>query len=293
MNSSFDRRTTMLGIAATAALGSIASTSKARAETQENYGPTLLTGRADLLPLARSIKYGRGKEPVIWWKSLTTYGVIEGERTPLYKQDWAVVQAATDLPDGGFQGKTLEIIFNSDVNSGEVIDAFINPYTGERIEIPWGINGPSTTDYTAKETVMPAALPGATFEHDIELGPATSVNNEIWIPENFTTVATFAAPGIPPFTISERSTLRSQLNLMKDMSVDFVPGSATLESVTSWSAWLKMGDRPGNRMTSGFGQKVKRFEDVPSQTLAMIEKNYPEIIADPKAALTRSPGFIF
>ena len=54
-----------------------------------------------------------------------------------------------------------------------------------------------------------------------------------------------------------------------------------------------MGDRPGNRMTSGFGQKVARFVDVPSQTLTMIEQNYPEIIADPKAALSRAPGFIF
>ena len=227
MEPRIDRRAIVFGGTAAAA-GGMVFVPLANAETQEHYGPTRLIARADLLPLARAMKYGRNGTLALWWKSLTTFGVVEGKERPYYKQDWAVIQAATDLDNGGFQGKPWRLSSTAMSRPGKVIDQFVNPYTGETIDIPWGINGPSTTDYTAEETIMPGALPGATFEHDIELGPATAVNDEIWLPENFTTVASFDNPAIPPFMINERSTLMSRLDVIMDASAEFVPTPSPL-----------------------------------------------------------------
>ena len=64
------------------------------------------------------------------------YGVVEEELRPLYGLVGATFARYRPRPDGGYDGATYEIPFFTDLATGEVMERWRNPYTGEEVGVP-------------------------------------------------------------------------------------------------------------------------------------------------------------
>lgn len=55
--------------------------------------------------------------------------------------------------------------------------------------------------------------------------------------------------------------------------------------ILTWSPWLKMPGHPGGMISRGSGAKVRSFDEMPADILALVKRMHPDIYADPRAAL--------
>ncbi len=272
-------------LAGTAAAGAVPFIIPTLAATPDG----LIEDRAQLLPIMRKIRYAADGRLVIWWLRVVSLGNVNARLTPLFTHEVASFHATRDRNDGGFESTSLEIVFSSDVETGEFVEEWYNPYTDEMVPASRGAVGPTTIVHTAKETILPAALPGVTFDSETKLGPAFVANDQIWLRDDISTTVSYDEAGKADFFVNDMSIYHGQMTEIEDPSVAMPRTTNSFESVTSWPAYMNMGNQLGSKLGRGHGEKVANVDEIPEHIRALLDRFHPDIMADPLAALTKEP----
>ena len=94
-----------------------------------------------------------------------------------------------------------------------------------------------------------------------------------------------------PFVYNELLTLTASARDLKAPGVPHVPTTCLYTSLaTRWRPWMRMGDRPGQFVGNGLGRYGVAIADLPAVWLAETERVRPQLLKDPAAALSASPG---
>ena len=241
--------------------------------------------------LHRKLLYALDERPVFWWKRGTKYGVIDGEAIPMWNMWVFFVQRVVSHREGSFDVASLEAVYLTDLDSGDLLDTWHNFYTGETLPVPGRLMGPETQTFRKNGSSIAATpLPGLEIERTHTLGPATVVGDDVWL--SFDSSAIVARTNLadkPQFRINDLETFNAKLGDILDPDVMSAPASATLHLISSWQGWLNMGDRPGSQVTRLIARKTFDFENIPDQLQDLMKSTYPEIVSDPVAALDRAP----
>ena len=215
------------------------------------------------------------------------YGVAEDRITPLYGVLAGTFSKFKARADGTYDIYSFEVAYFTDWNSGELLDTYLNPYTGKTVKVPVTRMGPSHQVLTAQGTRVqgPAAdLPG--FEFKNRFLPARVVGDDVAIVEENIAGTAKGAKG-PPFHYNEVTTLQASL---KELSAGkpHVSTRVHFSVVVSWRPWLEMGDMPGHLFGDGTGRHIDRIEDFPPYYVELTRKLHPDAIGEPEAILDRA-----
>ncbi|MET0364502.1 MAG: DUF1838 family protein [Sphingobium sp.] len=234
----------------------------------------------------RKLRYRTDSGLLFSWIKGPYMAAIAGDLIPMYAINLGSFQRVTQRPDGGFDLVDLEISFRTDVETGERLTRFRNPVTGETVPVVARPQGPNRLTVSRENEVQISDLPGGPhFDHvHYPVRPFT-LGKEIVIRDRSHARVTAPDGGIS--MLNEVSTISAPAVQVLDPATTSVETRVQSNDVRSWPAWLNMGDRPGHLALFGNGGKVNRFEDLPEDWRQMLKEVFPDIAANPIAALDR------
>jgi len=262
-------------ILATAALvcGAVTLDHPASARTLDPSDPQ------DALEISKRLQCGVSEdEPAVYHWSGNIYGRTPGERDKLlFKGEGMNIRRCVEVsdPDRGTGWRLIsrEIMLMLDPETGEVVDRWDNPYTGETVDVmqihndpvngrpnyPVGADGSPFTLSTLREAgpyvFMPFEVP-LFYPNPLAGAYQQYVGNMYHAMEIFD----FAA--------------------MKDELYDSdLPTAYPMISwvrLSPWAPWMEMGGRPGQMVFNAMGRKLPGgFEELPGVLKDEIRENYP------------------
>jgi hypothetical protein len=242
-----------------------------------------------LLGAYRRMRYSAGPSVTFWWLRAVKYGVVDSELTPIFGMEIGNFSRTRTTGPDSFAATSLEMVFFTDLATGERVEAITNPYTSERIPREDSLVGPTTIEYTLDGAKYPAALPGAKFDVKPSIAAFAVEGEDVWLRDDNATTVTSADSGARLFTVSDLATYHCTRAVLADATLDSVPADVSFNSVSSWIRWMNMGERPGSMLSRGSGRKFARLEDMPEPFLRILRRRHPELAQNPAAALDRPP----
>lgn len=282
MQPSFSRRRILRVAASAAVLSPLASSCALEPTVVPAADPNRL------LQIYRKMRFALHHEPVYWWMRATKYALVGSELTPLYEMEIASIFKIVKTDSAGFTAKTLEIVYSTDPETGELLKDWVNPYTGAALPLQNIPVGPNSVNYTVAGAELPTELPGATLEATREFGPIWFEADSVWLRDDTIAVVTQVDGKSKPFRVYDQPTYHSRLADV-EAAGDSAPCTVAFTAVSDWQRWMGMADRPGNLMTRGSGQKVAGFDRLPERFRRLLAENHPTIAADPEKALDLPP----
>lgn len=218
-----------------------------------------------------------------WWQG-SFYSRVEGERDrELFKVVGVNVRQCRnfDHPERGhgFRSVSREIMLYLDPETGEVLDTWTNPWTGETLKVIHVANDPVNMrrpfyaynedgeGYTFKGTIKngrvfaPSAYP-LFYKNPLGGDYQDHIGGTYHATEFFNDFAYAADVLDPAVKKLDRMTL-------------------SWTRVADWLPWMKMGDRVGVMFTSTVGGRVPSLDALPEPLLSELKTNYPEYMTPP------------
>jgi hypothetical protein len=199
------------------------------------------------------------------------------------------------LEDGNIRRINKEVIFYSNPRTGEIIEDWTNPWTGEEVNVVQVANDPfnytisdflilapedfkSSDPEKAKPRKIPLIFPWREFGPDI-LSLSTDMHllypNSL-DPKKF--VRESSGPMVQVTEMMRYNVLRADL---ENPELSAVPYTGTWARITPWLPWMLMGQEPGHVVYNGAMVGGSDTSVIPTKTLEYAKANYPEFLNAP------------
>ena len=278
------KRRTALGLIGAAATAPLVRAPTARAESldldPDNPSHTLM--------VARKLAHTMDDSIVYWWAQLLRMAVVDKIATPLWNVHVGAVLKTRDIDEQGtYETTAISMVFYTDLETGEYMETFNNPFTGQEVEIGYFPARPSrqVSSLQDSESESPGQ-PGFTRIRIHPLGPAVIEGDDVWVRNDsiFRTEPQTAEAGLP-FRGNDWSTYHGSVADVASPEILNAAATWHFNDILSYPPWLGMGDRPGDFVSRGFGRKVSSFDAMPARLQEFIRMRHPEIYEDPAGAL--------
>ncbi len=232
--------------------------------------PDLQTPMGNLTNLLR-VSASLDPEDCPWYYNGTIFGIVGEEAPrPLYTFRGMEIYQTRKIHDGSyfFTGGTVSFI--TDLESGDWLYKFQNPYTGKTNDVPAAVQGHNPErgfNYTVNG-VEPNWAADRIPDKPLKLW-WTAAGDYVWLHNE-----TVYPPGMPP-PRKQRQTNFSRRDHFTDPSVRKVPATFTSTFFSPWPRWMEMGDRPGHTIWHASGAKLNSVEDLPPDYYARIKAEHP------------------
>jgi hypothetical protein len=220
---------------------------------------------------------------VIGFLSGRYYGVVDDELTPLYGLVSATFTRYRRSSSLGYEGVDCEQAYYTDLETGQVLDTWRNPYTNEMVKVPEFRSEPNRFKIDDNLVFSSAVtMPGTHFEQS-GLPPVT-IGDDVWFTERV------VASGHPPgatgtFHYSELTTMHARRSELAAGAQKRVPCDTHFTATVSWAPWLKMGSRPGHLLGNGDGGYGGKISDLPPVWREATLRSRPDLVRDPVGVL--------
>ena len=278
------KRRTALGLIGAAAAAPLVRAPTARAELLD-LDPS---NPAHTLMITRKLAHSMDDSLVYWWAQLLRMAVIDKIATPLWNVYVGAVLRTRDFDEhGAYETTAISMVFYTDLETGEFLETFKNPFTGQEVEIGYFPARPATqlrsTDESHEERPAQGGFRSIRMH---PLGPAVIEGDDVWVRDD----AIFRRePETPeagrPFRGNDWSTYHGSLSDVGNPEVLNAPATWHFNDILSYVPWMGMGDHPGDYVSRGFGRKVSSFDSMPARLREFIRTRHPEIYRDPAGAL--------
>lgn len=247
-----------------------------------------LSRRADYFTALAKMRASTDERLCIGWVIGSRYAVVNNRAIPMLGILAATFSQWRRRDAESLQGRSLEVAYFTDLQTGKLLETWTNPVTGRRVEVPQTRMGPSsvvlTPDGLQVETVGEAQ--GLELEHIFR--PAVSVGDDVWITEEIRIYG--ERHGAPPFAYNEMSTYQASRRALDDPGQAAVPTRVDFHSLVSFRPWMGFGDTPGHTTARGSGRRAAQVSDLPPYYLELTERYHPDVLEDPLAALAGAPA---
>jgi len=207
-------------------------------------------------------------------------GVVDGQVTPLF----GVVSAVFSLyrrQGAGFEVASLEQAYYTDLQSGQALEHFKNPYSGETVTVPVYSEAPGLV-FVGPDLVFHTPKPPGPGVHVAHAarGPEIFGDDIVFVEQVSVTVD--AAHGGVPFTYRDNTVLRAQAHAVDRLDTQSTPSQTTFDAVVSWRPWLNMGARPGHMEALGYGGFGVSPASLPAAWVTATERARPSLLKNPE-----------
>ncbi len=234
----------------------------------------------DLYTIHRKLRYGFDDRLVYWYINAVRYGLMDSQFTPLWNMHVGFIAEATDAQDG-FTTKGLTAIFYTDLESGQLLDTFTNPYTGERIPVNQPGMRKNTSRYSKTGPIRNRPeRPGMTMAEFEGIGPAWVIGDDVWCRDDGGFRAEPTTDEGRLLHINDWTTYHGSISEVSSADVTSANATQTFNDINTWPSWLNMGDSPGNYISRGFGRKSWSIQGMPPTWRWIVSELYPKEYAD-------------
>lgn len=221
------------------------------------------------------------EEEVPWWFNGIIYGMVGEEApVPLFRFEGLELYWMAHLPDGSYELTGGTVSFFRDLEKGDMLYDFHNPFTGE-------IN--------RTQPAVQGGGPGRGFNYSVDGIRASwrlddippqplllewhAVRDTVWLHNR-----TAYPPGTPP-PREQRQTMFVPLEQFNDGRLRNLPTLFSSTVLQPWFKWMDMGDRPGHTIWHAGGAKIRSLDDLPGDFRKRAEAEHPErLVARPPVA---------
>jgi hypothetical protein len=232
------------------------------------------------------------KEKLGWLRG-TVYGVRENEPVrPLFINEGFSFVRSTRLPDGSWRRRLREIVFYRDIDTGEILKEWKNPYTGRTVKVvpiandPFNFTisefQPEPPSYGGLNTVKPPKKP---FLLDWSNGPNDTVvlqtNINLYYPSR---LQPDKWPMESPGVFSRVTELFIYVVKRKDIEnpkLTSLPLVGSWNRITPWLPWMQMGAGPGNVTFFNTFGTLKSIDDLPKDLVEAAREISPKFLSAP------------
>ncbi len=215
------------------------------------------------------------------------YGVMDARIRPLYGLSAGLFRQYRPRPDGGYDYANFELVYVTDLDSGELLTEFRNPFSGRSGKPPQTRLGPTRLTITPGLEVQrpgaPAHTPSATSFHRFR-APRV-VGDDVWIVEE----SAVQAPPPMNFAFNEVLTYRASLKALSDRTLAHVPTEVQFTPVIGWRPWQGMegfAGPPSHVMGVCAGKVVTGFDELPARYQEWTAHFHPDVAGDPLKLLS-------
>jgi hypothetical protein len=275
-------RRALLKVSAAAALplaAPLAALSKNRhAETD----PDTVAGRTRIY---RKLVYSMDSRVGFWWLTGTRYGLVDSQLIPFWQMNIGNIFRVRDLRDGDYEVTLMSIAMYTDVNTGQFMREFVNPYTRKTLAIPYFPPKAVTEQFHADGDAAPKT-DAEGIVHTDGIGPAWIEGDRVWV-RGDRLLQRDAAPDKPPVRVNDLCTYFGSWHDVTDPHNTMPAAGLMFTDINAWPGWLDMGNQPGSYYSRAVGQKVHAIERMPALWRRLLADQHPDIAGDPAAALSR------
>lgn len=221
------------------------------------------------------------------------HGVREGEALkPLFGFDLFATHRVLKQPDGSYQRLCREVVFYRDLATGELLDEWVNPYSGERVKVvdvandPFNFriseNFPDPPSYGGLNKDKPPKRPfllkwglqghTLTLDTDIHLYYPNALDPAKWPRES----------SGPMNRVSELFRYFIRREDAENWELTHLPHDGVWSRVTPWLPWMLMGPAPGHILYMGRFSSIERPELADARVLARVRERYPLYLTAPE-----------
>ncbi|MEP0189872.1 MAG: DUF1838 family protein [Erythrobacter sp.] len=202
----------------------------------------------------------------------------EGNLIPLFTMNNYVIQKWEPGEDGTFKVQHYEVAYYSKFDTDEAISEWVNPLTGETIELPHFVLGPVPRFYA------PDMADGTSTFAPNPMN-ITMIGDRVYIPTlsriklpNSLTVEEWGAYGGAPTTFWDSMLVYSaNISDVLDEDRTSVTAEIHMQNLVSWAPYLKLGDAPGRTMVRAYGQHISGYDALPETIRENLKTYTPEI----------------
>ena len=211
-------------------------------------------------------------EPTVYFFEGNAFSRIPGERDRLlFSYEAFNVRTCVSTPDGGFRIVSREVLFYQDPRSGEIVNTWTNPWTGEDVEVLHVANDPVNNGFSPEGRFGPFSL-GATYADDtgwLRFEVPLFYTNPLGGEYQEYVGGTYQAIEMFTFFFDRADVLSTDDDEAEGTTVAW-------SRVAQWLPWMKMGGRVGYMVFSGAGKRLEGgYADLPANVRAEVEANYP------------------
>jgi len=208
-------------------------------------------------------------------------GVVDGQVTPLFGVVSAVFSLYRRRADGAYEVASLEQAYYTDLHSGQALDRWKNPYTGESVAVPVYSEAPSLV-FIGPDLVFHTPKPPGPGVHVAHMarGPETIGDDVVFVEQ--VAVSVDGAKGGLPFTYRDNTVLRAPASAVDRQDSLSTPCKTTFDAVVSWRPWLSMGARPGHMEALGYGGFGVSPASLPAAWVTATERARPSLLNNPE-----------
>lgn len=221
-----------------------------------------------------------------------TFGSVEPSvLTPLYGMEGLTFLRSYAQPDGSIRWLANEVAVHTDLASGEVLDRWQNPFTGESVEV-WPLrNGP--LNYAVSPSAEMSG--GWTLLRPIPRGvsgfylPATRVGDNLVVTVDGQ--ASRRNPLSPQdwpressgerLVYSEHNTWIVSHAALASPDVPSPSVTASWHSLKPWRHWMLMGSTPGHIYNHLVAHKIESAEEAPKPVFDYVRRRFPQFLSAP------------
>ncbi len=238
------------------------------------------------------------EEITIGWVDATTCAVINGETIPLYRLLAATWQKHRRAGATAFEGKSLEVAFYLDANTGTRLEKLTMPRTGTEVTVPNYRSGPSAGKIMVEESLhddfnMASETPGGskfwrngTSHREQKLLQAQRDGDDFLIRQTLGTRVMAQGTEKPAFFYHEWTINRAPWRDIMNPRLVSTAVEVQYSSIAAFRPWMQMQSIDGHTLQTGRGGKVWSAVQLPPQLLAMCKQYHPDLIADPARVLS-------
>lgn len=216
-----------------------------------------------------------GKESFFWFSGIA-YGHVAGQPDiRLFRVEGINVRRCATVEDPGrgtgFRLITREILVYQDPVTGEMLDTWDNPYTGETVEVIHVANDPVN-----QPPQFPLRRDGSAYQL-----PLVTQGNDWWwtaaVPLFYTNplAGDYQKYVGGTYHATEMFNFKGKLDDLLNPDSDSAGTFVGWVRLAQWLPWMEMGSRTGKMYFHAGGKKVGDYENVPADFRAVIEAHFP------------------
>ena len=216
----------------------------------------------------------------IRWMDGVLSGIVEQQTQDLLGVSQQIFSRHRRNEDGSFEAVYLELVYFTDLATGEVLEEWDNPYTGRATAVPTQALGPTQfhIPLSLKVVNQPFPIEGIRNDHWMETAP--SDGTEIIFQERINSYVPPMTDGGAPIEFYEIFKFRAPTNAVLGSDAPHVSSLVDKLNVISWRPWMDMDEIDGVSMSQGSGRVITDYDDLPSDLSAKNEEHFPGVIAE-------------
>ncbi len=207
------------------------------------------------------------------------WGWVPGEGNRLLFRSYGIGASHVERVDNGWRFYHREVMYYLDPETGEILQDWINPYTGKRVEVLHILNDPVHRFYAISGGRFAAPFPYTVHDDDLVFRISVFSFRDSVMPR----IEYPLHSANNKYQAAELWIMNGRVNEVMNPDVSSASCVTSWARVGQWLPFMEMGNRPGIMVYHSESYKLLRgVAELPDDIRRYTEKHHPEYLESPK-----------